>query len=185
MPGGSPRIIAEIRWHPRHGITFDRSFLSPPINAPLDSVLMPHLPPSTLCLLVLMLLIGCATPDFPVEYEEGQVWHYDTREGEAGSRLYIARVDELPTGARIYHVSIDGVAVRNPQADGGVWTVLPHAPVGRETLDASVTELVHEGAEMPDISEGYTAWLEASGAGFFTVSVAAIPDLIEQAVAGR
>ena len=142
-----------------------------------------------LYLLGLLLLIGCATAASPeVEYEEGQVWRYETREGEVDSRLYIVRTDELPTGDLIYHVAVDGVAIRNPQIAGGVQTDLPHAPVGRETLDASVTELEREGAEMPDISEGYTAWREAFDAGeggFFTVSVAEILDFIEQAVAPR
>jgi hypothetical protein len=63
---------------------------------------------------------------------------------------------------------------------------LPHAPVTRQALEASVTELVQEGAALPDISEGYAVWLlafEKGQAGVFTLPVAQIVQHIEDAFA--
>lgn len=130
----------------------------------------------------ILLLVGFAATSPTTKYEEGQVWRYNTREGEEDSRLYIARVDVVPSGDRIYHVFVDGVAIRHPLAEGGVETVLPHAAVGRETLDASVTELEQEGVAMPDISEGYAAWRKVFDAGkgiVYTVPVAEILNVYE------
>jgi uncharacterized protein YaaQ len=63
---------------------------------------------------------------------------------------------------------------------------LPHAPVTRQSLEASVTELLEENATMPDIAEGYAAWLlafEKGQAGFFTLPVNQIVQHIEDAFA--
>ena len=117
------------------------------------------------------------------EYASGQVWRYNTREGESESRLYLVRVDELSNGESAYHIFLDSVSIINPHTDSGIQQVLPHAPVARVTLDSSVTELEETDAEMPDIDRGYMIWREAydaGEAGIYTVEVREILDLIEQ-----
>jgi hypothetical protein len=124
------------------------------------------------------------------KYSAGQVWGYQTRPGEQESRLYIVKTDRDKTLGTIYHIYVDGIAIKNPHMPGGgVQTCLPHSPVSAETLDASVTELLerHRG-EMPDISEGYGVWKEGydkGEAGVFTIPVAEIIAYIEDIVSGK
>ena len=118
-------------------------------------------------------------------FKVGQVWTYRTRPGEEASRLYIARVDNLPN-LTAFHISVDGLRLKNPHSAAGYQTVLPHAPVDEETLKASVVSLAAENAPMPDISEGYGHWREAydSGqGGVFNIPVAKIIEYIESIVA--
>jgi len=117
-------------------------------------------------------------------FEVGQVWNYRTRPGEEASRLYIARVDHL-ANLTAFHISVDGLRLKNPHLASGVQTVLPHAPVDQEALNASVVSLAAESAPMPDISDGYARWREAydSGrGGVFNIPVAKIIEYIESIV---
>jgi hypothetical protein len=135
-------------------------------------------------LLLTLLAAAAVGPAAAAELEAGQVWRYQTRAGEEPSRLYLVRVDRGPSGQAIYHIYLDGLKLRNPLMAGGVQDHLPHAPVSRESLEASVIELLGSDAEMPDISEGYAAWLlafEKGRAGFFTMPVAQIVQHIEDA----
>src|SRR3546814_18176590 len=105
---------------------------------------------------------------------EGQIWRYQTRPGEEDSRLFIARIDHGLSSQPIYHIYLDGLQLKNPLMAGGVQKNLPFAPVSREALEASVTELLQSDAAMPAISEGYAAWLRAfeeRQAGVFTLPV--------------
>src|SRR3546814_17034999 len=88
----------------------------------------------------------------------------------------------------IYHIYVDGLKLKNPLYEGGVQDHLPHAPVTRQALEASVTELLQEDAAMPDISEGYAAWLlafEKGQAGVFTPPANQIVQLIDNAFTAR
>src|SRR3546814_11986500 len=96
---------------------------------------------------------------------EGQIWRYQTRPGEEASRLFIARIDHGLSSQPIYHIYLDGLKLRNPLMAGGVQETLPFAPVSREAIEASVTELLQSDAAMPDVSEGYAAWLRAYAGG--------------------
>ena len=118
------------------------------------------------------------------QYEVGQIWQYKTREGEETSHIYIAQIDTMNNYGNIYHIYIDGLTLKNPYSATGYQSVLPHAPVDKEALDASVIELLKSDAEMPDISEGYSYWREAfdSGqAGVFTAPIDQIIQFIEEA----
>ena len=118
------------------------------------------------------------------DYKQGQVWKYKAREGEESSLLYIVRIDTEKGYGSIYHIYVDGLRIRNAHLKGGFQSTLPHSPVDRTTLDASVTELVRETKDMPDISAGYTAWREpfdAGKAGVFNIPVNKIIEYIEQA----
>jgi hypothetical protein len=117
-------------------------------------------------------------------YAAGQVWRYHTRRGEESSQLYISRVDQLPEGAA-FHIHLDGLHLKNRQ---GEQSSLPHAPVSEETLRASVTSLVAERAQVPDVSEGYNIWREAydrGEAGVFNIPVARVIQFIEDIANGN
>jgi hypothetical protein len=137
-------------------------------------------------LAITFLLSLAAAPAVAATFEEGQIWRYQTRPGEEASRLFIARIDRGIGTQTIYHIYLDGLKLKNPLYEGGVQDHLPHAPVTRQSLEASVTELLEENATMPDIAEGYAAWLlafEKGQAGFFTLPVNQIVQHIEDAFA--
>lgn len=115
----------------------------------------------------------------PNAYAEGQVWEYRTRPGDEGSLLKIQRI-ERRRGQRelVYHISVIGFRLSNPE----VVPVLPHSPVSRETLDASVTRLSDSAAEFPDASNGILVWKRNDG-GVYTIPVARIIELIDRQTA--
>lgn len=105
-------------------------------------------------------------------YAEGQVWEYKTRPEDVGSLLRIQTIEELPGFAKlgpVYHISI--VGVHYPGLSLG--SELQHAPVSRQTLDASVTRLSSSAAKFPDPAAGITEWRAANG-GVFTIPVSDI-----------
>lgn len=134
-----------------------------------------------IALLAGLISTGASASDYAI----GQVWEYKTREGEVRSRLYIVHIDDHEKIGKIYHIFVDGVAIKNPHIEGGVQRVLPHAPVDGKTLELSLTKMVGTTENLPDISEGYSIWKEAfdSGeGGIFNISVSKIIEYIEQVV---
>ncbi|MET1111303.1 MAG: hypothetical protein ABWX67_07240 [Allosphingosinicella sp.] len=114
-------------------------------------------------------------------YAEGQVWHYRTRPGEEESVVAIRRVETVPEAAAlgpVFHVSIIGVKIGDRFG-----TVLPHLPVARETLDASVTRRAKGKYELPPFEDGIAEWRAAQG-GVFTLDLAAIVGFVQTTVAG-
>jgi hypothetical protein len=97
-------------------------------------------------LLLLSALIAMTGP--PNRYAEGQVWAYKTRPQDIGSLVKIQKIEEAP-GGTIYHISFIGIHLSPSET-----TVLQHAPVSEQTLDASVTEQVSDPGTFPDASEG-------------------------------
>jgi len=104
-------------------------------------------------------------------YAPGQVWEYRHRPQDDGSLLKIQRAER---GAgelgMIYHVSVIGVNLgdRAPRE-------IPHAPVSRATLDASVTRLSDAQRPWPTFIPGIAAWRADEG-GVFTVPIAEVVD---------
>lgn len=116
------------------------------------------------------------------KYGIGQAWNYQTREGEEGSYVTIALVEEHEKFGTIYHISIEQVSFRNPNSPTGIQSRLPHAPVTSRTLDDSVTTLITDQVNLlPDISIGYGQWRDAKG-GVFTIPVKDIVKFIEEVV---
>jgi hypothetical protein len=116
-------------------------------------------------------------------YAEGQVWEYRTRPGEEGSLLRIQRVEPWPAGdavGRVYHISVIGVRI----GGGIVQGEMPHLPVSRETLDASVTRLSTRPDAFPSPEEGIATWREAQG-GVFDVPVAEILGFVDRMMQSR
>lgn len=115
------------------------------------------------------------------DYSEGQVWEYKTRPGEAGSLLRIGKIETDPKLGPVFHISIIGAKVRNPDAGRGFSSELAHFPVSKATLDQSVTRLSQARPAFPDYREGYEEWRRANG-GVFTLSVAEIIAVVEEAL---
>jgi hypothetical protein len=119
--------------------------------------------------------------EFMARYAVGQVWKYKTRSDEESSLLHIAKIDVI-SDEEIFHIYIEGLQLANPRVAGGIQSSLPHAPVSRVTLDASVTELVRENAQMSDISEPYQLWREPfdkGDAGVWAIPLSELIQLIE------
>ena len=118
-------------------------------------------------------------------FAEGQVWSYKTRKGEESSRVLINKIESHPKLGKIFHISVSGVKVKNPRIAGGISTDLPHSPVSEETLKKSLTKLLGNSQPNPDYREGYQTWKTAfdkGEAGIFTIDVADIVGVIEQAI---
>jgi hypothetical protein len=123
--------------------------------------------------------VATAAPaDTPIQYQEGQTWEYQTRPEDTGSLLRIQKVEENPAFAKygpIYHISVIGVRFRDAPLSGD----LPHLPVSRETLDASVTRLSYSSVTFPAADPGIAEWRSAHG-GVFTIPLADIISSVEQ-----
>jgi hypothetical protein len=114
-------------------------------------------------------------------YAEGQVWRYRARPGEGRSLLKIQKIEVLPEHAAhgpVYHISVIGLKLA-PNIVGA----LPHAPVSRETLDASVTHLSRNRPEFPAVEPGIEEWRRAQG-GVFTITVAQIAEFLDRSTRG-
>ena len=119
------------------------------------------------------------------DYSEGQVWSYKTRAGEESSTVLINKVEQNDKLGKIYHISLDGVKVKNPHIAGGFSNDLPHFPVSQETLKKSLLKKVSTSPPNPEYLEGYSTWKEAfdaGEAGIFTISVAEIVGFIEETI---
>ena len=120
---------------------------------------------------------GQTSPD---RYVEGQIWEYRARPVDAGSLVKIQRVEDVGSGVsaeRVYHVSIIGIRMANPHMP----SILPHMPVSRQTLDASVTRQASSATGFPPLSlvdEGIAHWREAQG-GIFTIPLAQIVGILD------
>jgi hypothetical protein len=120
------------------------------------------------------------------DYAEGQVWTYDHRPGEEGSRVVIRKVGIEPDDGEVFHISILGVKLRNHRVPGGAQPAMHHAAVLRTTLDKSLRELTTASDEDRAWQSGYAVWRQAydnGDAGVFELSVAEILGYIEMVVA--
>jgi hypothetical protein len=120
------------------------------------------------------------------DYAEGQVWTYDHRPGEDGSRVVIRKIGVEPEDGEVFHVSIVGVKLRNHRVPGGAQPAMHHAAVLRTTLDKSLRELTSASDKDAAWENGYAVWRQAydnGDAGVFELSVPEILAYIEMVVA--
>ena len=95
--------------------------------------------------------------------------------------LKVQRIEKHKAAAAtrtVYHISIIGLRLpgSTPQSE------LPHAPVSAQTLNGSVTRLSRSTARFPEPAPGIAERRAANG-GVFTIPVAEIAALMEQALA--
>ena len=109
-----------------------------------------------------------------IDFQIAQAWSYETRPGEEGSQIYIAKIDRDIGTKTIYHIYIDGLHLKNPLVSGGEQATFSPLPITKEALEASVIGEPRRVTAVPDISEGYVIWREAylqGRAGVFTIPV--------------
>ena len=94
-------------------------------------------------------------------YAAGQLWRCAGRTPDENPTVLINQVDRHPLGGEIYHVTLDGLRLKNPRAPGGVVTRLPHIPIIAQGLDASQAVFAGEQAPDPAYREGYAQWKAA------------------------
>lgn len=121
-----------------------------------------------------------AQPETQPAYAVGQVWEYQTRPQDAGSRLKIQQIETAPDGTPIYHISVTGVHFSRADIDGN----LPHLPVSKATLDTSVTKLAIDQTGFPDlpVQDGIAQWRQARG-GVFTITMKDVIQFVDQMLA--
>ena len=120
-----------------------------------------------------------------IDFQAGQVWQYETREGEESSLAYIVKIDKEEEYGKIYHIYANNLSIKNPYVDSGIQSELLHAPVDEQTLTQSLTKLVDENDSMPNISDGYSTWRESfdkGEAGVFNIPIKKIIQFIEEVV---
>jgi len=129
-------------------------------------------------------MLAFAVPAQAIDFQVGQVWSYETRQGEEASKVYIAKIDRDIGTRTIYHIYVDGLHLKNPMMEGGEQDSLTHVPVSRQALEASVTGEPDFRTTIPNIAEGYVIWREAflqGQAGVFTMPVNQVVQHIEDA----
>lgn len=124
-----------------------------------------------LAVATLITLTGFVEPD---RYAAGQVWEYRTRPSDGGSLLKIQQVENHAIMGPVYHISVIGIRLQNPE----MHPELPHTPVSRETLDASVTRLSTKSPAFPNPDEGIALWRGDRG-GVFTIPVSEIIEIVD------
>jgi hypothetical protein len=115
-------------------------------------------------------------------YTPGQVWAYRTRPGEDSSTLTILKVERADTLGTIVHVSVSGLAIRNPGAPDGVIHEASHLPFAKEAVDRSVVRRLRAAGPLPAFQQGYDEWrraFDAGKGGIFTITVAEAVALFE------
>ncbi|KAA0984403.1 hypothetical protein FQ187_09800 [Pseudomonas sp. ANT_J28] len=108
----------------------------------------------------------------------GDIWAYKNRPGEDGSTLTILKIENYPKLGKVVHIRVDGFRMINP-VTGKEFNDMPHLPFQAKALERSLANRVGETSEIPDFSQGYTAWKAAFSegkAGAFKITVRQVLD---------
>jgi cyclopropane fatty-acyl-phospholipid synthase-like methyltransferase len=101
--------------------------------------------------------------------------------------LLINRIDQHPLGGQIFHVTVDGLRIVQPQQPGGLLTRMAHLPITLPTLQHSGLSLLEMRQPDPEYMTGYEQWkqaFDAGNAGAFGNTLAAIATIIEKQLNG-
>lgn len=132
------------------------------------------------CLLFVAARAFAENPATAPSYHAGQRWAYHTRPGEEKSSVIVLKIEKDEKLGDIIHVAIHDIQIKNP-VTGGVNREIPHAPIARKSLGASVTTLMADSVPLPAFEEGYQQWKAAKG-GVFTVSLAEVVTFVDKAL---
>jgi hypothetical protein len=113
--------------------------------------------------------------------KEGECWSYSTRPGEEDSFLVIRKIETLPKIGEVIHISVFGLKIRNPSAQGGYSDRIGHLPIAGANLRMSVKQKLQPKIPEEDWMEGYHMWREANG-GVFTKPVSECVGFVEEAL---
>ena len=117
------------------------------------------------------------------KYAVGQIWEYQTREGEQKSTLTIVNVEINKNDGTIVNVFVGGLKVKNSNADNGFSDEIQHLPFSKEAMDKSVTKLIGTTKKLPDYKDGYDewrTWYKKGEAGIFIITVKEAIDVMEK-----
>lgn len=108
-------------------------------------------------------------------FAAGQVWKYNTRDGEEASRVIVCKVESDPKLGEIVHIHVNGLRLKSKHAPGGFVDQVGHMPYDAAALKENVTDLESVGAPLPGFEGGYEEWRNAvdrGKAGVWTLSIA-------------
>ncbi len=118
-------------------------------------------------------------------YEVGQIWTYDTRDGEDSSTVTIVAIENTKKHGVIISVFIDGLDIKNPGVEGGINKQIKHLAFSKDAINSSVVKLKQKTEALPDYSEEYEKWHRdfiAGKAPFFDITVKDAVQQLEDAV---
>lgn len=128
-----------------------------------------------------------AAPTTDQRYQAGQRWRCQGRHADEQPLLLINEISTHPRGGLIYHISLQGLKIRNARTPGQLLTEMAYLPVAVQTLDHSHMTLLDTQPVNPAYREGRQQWQTAFDAGNAAVygnTVAAIVQLIEKQLNG-
>lgn len=102
-----------------------------------------------------LILTRCTVNDDT--FEVGQIWHYDTRQGEENSTLTIVSMENNKDYGLIIGVYVDNLNIPLNGISGGN-TVINFMPFNKKALKESVTRIQGHTDELPDYKQHYKAW---------------------------
>ena len=120
-------------------------------------------------------------------YQVGQRWRCQGRSADEQPVLLINDISPHPRGGLIYHISLEGLKIRNPRTPGVLLERMAYLPVAVQTLDHSGMALLDSQPVNPAYRQGRQQWQVAFDAGDAAVygnTIAAITGLIEKQLHG-
>ena len=120
-------------------------------------------------------------------YQVGQRWRCQGRTADESPTLLINEISTHPRGGLIFHISLQGINVRNPRTPGVALTEMVYLPVAAQTLQHSGLVLLDTRPVNPAYRQGRQQWQAAFDAGNAAVygnTIAAIIQLIEKQLNG-
>lgn len=114
------------------------------------------------------------------EVKEGELWKYDSREGEEESYVVIRKIEEDDRLGCIIHVSIKNVSLKSKNTELGVLDSIGHSPFSDKALLPCLIEKL-DGIDSDDgWEEGYGMWKEGFDAGKAGIYSISIKDSVER-----
>lgn len=106
------------------------------------------------------------------QFQVGQEWHYQTRNGEENSTLRIVKIERYETIGQMIHIAIQGIRIKNPKYPNSLLEEVLHLPYAENALRNSITHLKNDRVVLPDYEFGYVRWKTAfdeENAGYFGI----------------
>jgi hypothetical protein len=98
--------------------------------------------------------------------------------------LVIGRIESGANGNTV-HISVRGLRIANPNAEGGIAETIAHLALAEESLERSVTNLSGRGIPDEQFEGGYAEWLEGTGGeGAFSITVSEAVETVEAILGG-
>ena len=87
-------------------------------------------------------------------YQVGQRWRCQGRSADEQPVLLINDISSHPRGGLIYHISLEGLKIRNPRTPGVLLERMAYLPVAVQTLDHSGMALLDTQPVNPAYRQG-------------------------------